>query len=56
MDMLARKVCKLEGCYEGMPCFGGSGKGMCIEAIARYNELRKKELLEGAKQKDARRK
>ena len=44
MDELMWKVCALEGCDEGMPCFGGGGNGLCVEAIARYNELRKREL------------
>ena len=43
---LACKACALEGCDGGMPCFGGDAKGLCVEAIARYNELREKELLE----------
>lgn len=46
MDELVRKACALEGCNKGVPCFGGSVKGLCVEGIARYNELRKRELEE----------
>ena len=41
------EACTLEGCDEGMHCFGVAPKGLCVEAIAQYNELRKKELLAG---------
>ena len=45
MDKLACVACTLEGCDENMHCFGGHS-GLCVEAIAQYNELRKKELME----------
>ena len=45
-DEKIRKACLLEGCGEDMYCFGGDIKGLCIEAIAQYNELKRKELLE----------
>ena len=48
MDELVCKACALEGCDKGMPCFGGSNTGLCVEAIAMYNELREKELLSEA--------
>ena len=51
MDELTCKACALEGCDAGMPCFGGDVGGLCNEAIARYNELRKKKLLEEVKEK-----
>lgn len=41
------EACALEGCDEGMHCFGEDAKGLCVEAIAQYNGLRKKELLAG---------
>lgn len=43
--VLARRACVLEGCSaETSSCFGGEGVGLCVEAIAKYNELRKMEL------------
>ena len=45
MVELLCKACALEGCDKGMPCFGGGDTGLCIEAIAQLNELRRKELL-----------
>jgi len=50
-NALVRKACRLEGCNKDMHCFGGVFSGLCIEAITRYNELRKKELLEEANKK-----
>ena len=50
MDELVCKACALEGCDKGMHCFGGSVNGLCVEAIARYNELKKKQLLEEVKE------
>ena len=47
MDELVCKACALEGCDKGMHCFGDI-KGLCIEAKARYNELKKEELLKEA--------
>ena len=49
MDALVCKACALEGCNKEMHCFGGSVNGLCVEAIARYNELRKKELTGASK-------
>ena len=46
MGGMVCKACALEGCNKSMHCFGGSAKGLCVEAIARYNGLRKKELEE----------
>ena len=48
LERLTCKACALEGCDKSMPCFGGGNTGLCVEAIARYNELREKELLEEA--------
>lgn len=47
---LAVKACTQLGCDKDLFCFGGRGtaKGLCIEAITRYNELRRAELREEA--------
>jgi len=47
-DELLCRACDLEGCDGGMPCYGVDAKKLCVAAKARYNELRKKELLEEA--------
>ena len=44
MDKLACVACTLEGCDENMHCLENTG--LCVEAIAQYNELRKKKLME----------
>jgi len=47
---LMDRACLREGCDRGMPCFGGKDpeRGICIEAIAAYNALRKRELIKEA--------
>ena len=45
---LAEKACTELGCGKDLFCFGGRGtaKGLCIEAITRYNKLRRAKLKE----------
>jgi hypothetical protein len=43
---LAEEVCAELGCSRDLFCFGGKGtaKGLCIEAVTLYNELRREKL------------
>ena len=42
---LIERACLREGCDSGMRCFGGDNmKGLCIEVIRTYNDMRRKEL------------